>query len=214
MLIELTWKAGDSIIKQLTAIKDKTIAHVISPLYVCETKPSSGNCTGTWCRSWMQTQINFTFIAREQSGQCWRKVLKAHPCHLYVMSPTSAERKKIWKLSADSINVHEPVQRRKCLPVSRLFLCHIRTQPSWWGLSVMSWHWLGLSQSQTSHFTQSRGPTMFVWDICQSHTVQILIKVAKPLKFCFIFHHSMSSGEQNKLFVSLPISFELLLAWQ
>lgn len=193
---------------QLTAVKDETTSCVICLLYVCETKPSSDNCTGTWGHSWMQTQINFAFIAREQSGRCWWKLLKARPCHLHVMYPTSTKRKKIWKLSADSINVHEPMQWRKCLPVSRLLLCHIRSQPSRWGFSVMSCYWLDFSQSQTSHFTQSRGLTIFVWDICQSHTVQILMEVTKSITFFFLLFFIILwilENKKNFLFLSLSV---------
>jgi len=138
VLIELTCKAWDSIIKQWTALKDRTTAHVISLLYMCGIKPSSGNCTGTWSNHRMQTQISFTSIPQKQSGQYWRRVLQASPCHLCVMSPTATEKKNIQKLSADSMNVHEPLQWRKCLPVSKLFLCHNHSQPSRWGLLVIS----------------------------------------------------------------------------
>lgn len=46
MLTGLPWKAGDSIIKQLTAIKDKPTAYVTPLLCVWEMKPSSGSRAG------------------------------------------------------------------------------------------------------------------------------------------------------------------------
>lgn len=158
MLIELTWEPGVSIIvKKLTVIKDKTTTHARSLLCLCENKPSFRNCTGTQGHSWMQTQISFGFIAQEQSGQHSRKVLKAHPCHLYVMSPTFTEWKKIihkcaWTM--EKMSVGEQV-----IPVSHPY--PVLTVKLISNVLTITW----LEPVSNISFYTGQGTT-FIWDIC------------------------------------------------